>query len=154
MVMEQFKETQIDEQTYDISLKDWGDVTFVSCKPQYIWEDATFYLMKDEQILYKFPHRFPYNGLYKYIGIYDNVGAVAFRDINNDHKKDIIIISYYLMGAGPDGMTPRPGVTIYIASDNSFYIPEELDADIEENVMNENRTIEYICQYARKYFVG
>ena len=43
---------------------------------------------------------------------------------------------------------------IYIASDNSFYIPEELDADIEENVMNENRTIEYICQYARKYFVG
>ena len=58
------------------------------------------------------------------------------------------------MGAGPDGMTPRPGVTIYIASDNSFYILEELDADIEENVMNENRTIEYICQYARKYFVG
>ena len=153
-LLEQIKETQIDEQTYDISLKDWGDVTFVSCKPQYIWEDATFYLMKDEQILYKFPHRFPYNGLYKYIGIYDNVGAVAFRDINNDHKKDIIIISYYLMGAGPDGMTPRPGVTIYIASDNSFYIPEELDADIEENVMNENRTIEYICQYARKYFVG
>lgn len=153
-LLEQIKETQIDEQTYDISLKDWGDVTFVSCKPQYIWEDATFYLMKDEQILYKFPHRFPYNGLYKYIGIYDNVGAVAFRDINNDHKKDIIIISYYLMGAGPDGMTPRPGITIYIASDNSFYIPEELDADIEENVMNENRTIEYICQYARKYFVG
>lgn len=151
-LLEQIKETQIDEQTYDISLKDWGDVTFVSCKPQYIWEDATFYLMKDEQILYKFPHRFPYNGLYKYIGIYDNVGAVAFRDINNDHKKDIIIISYYLMGAGPDGMTPRPGVTIYIASDNSFYIPEELDADIEENVMNENRTIEYICQYAQNYF--
>lgn len=151
-LLEQIKETQIDEQTYDISLKDWGDVTFVSCKPQYIWEDATFYLMKDEQILYIFPHRFPYNGLYKYIGIYDNVGAVAFRDINNDHKKDIIIISYYLMGAGPDGMTPRPGVTIYIASDNSFYIPEELDADIEENVMNENRTIEYICQYAQNYF--
>ena len=42
-------------------------------------------------------------------------------------KKKILLCLYYLMGIGPDGMTPRPGATIYIASDNSFYIPEELE---------------------------
>ena len=41
------------------------------------------------------------------------------------------------MEAGSDGMTPRPGVTIYI--------PEKLDTDIEEKAMNKNHIIEYIC---------
>lgn len=63
-------------------------------------------------------------------------------------------MSYYLMGIGPDGMTPRPGATIYIASDNSFYIPEELEEEIEQNIIGEDRTIENVCQYAQEYFGG
>ena len=58
------------------------------------------------------------------------------------------------MGIGPDGMTPRPGATIYIASDNSFYIPEELEEEIEQNIIGEDRTIENVCQYAQEYFGG
>ena len=51
-------------------------------------------------------------------------------------------------------MTPRPGATIYIASDNSFYIPEELEEEIEQNIIGEDRTIENVCQYAQEYFGG
>ena len=155
-LIEKIRKTQDLEQTYDVSLADWGNVTFVTCNPFKMgyFVDATFYLVKDEQVLYKFPDRFPHNDIIGYIGVFDGVGTVVFQDINNDQKEDIIIMSYYLMGIGPDGMTPRPGATIYIASDNSFYIPEELEEKIEQNIIGEDRTIENVCQYAQEYFGG
>lgn len=155
-LIEKIRKTQDLEQTYDVSLADWGNVTFVTCNPFKMgyFVDATFYLVKDEQVLYKFPDRFPHNDIIGYIGVFDGVGTVVFQDINNDQKEDIIIMSYYLMGIGPDGMTPRPGATIYIASDNSFYIPEELEEEIEQNIIGEDRTIENVCQYAQEYFGG
>ena len=59
-----------------------------------------------------------------------SVGAVAFRDINDDGKSDIIVIVYYYSGAGPTGMVPRPDIRIFIAEENEFYLAEDMAAYI------------------------
>ena len=60
--------------------------------------------------------------------IYNTIegGAVAFRDINDDGKDDIIVIVYYVSGAGPTGMVPRPDIRIFIAEENEFYLAEDM----------------------------
>lgn len=54
------------------------------------------------------------------------MGAVDFCDVNDDKKDDVIIITYYVSGAGPTGMVPRPGVTIYLDGKNEFYLAEDM----------------------------
>ena len=72
----------IPEQSFDVTLDDWGDVTFVSCTP-ISWrvnEEPSFFLVRDDQILYKFPC----NNLKDYGGMFDSIVAFAFRYINDD----------------------------------------------------------------------
>ena len=150
--IEQINKYMIPEQSFDVLFDDWGEVTFVSRKPSPDefgdHKTASFYLIKDEQILYKFPYRFENNSLIGYYtGTFDSVGAVAFRDINDDKKNDIIIITYYNSGAGPTGMVPRPVVTIYLAGENEFYLAKDMITDVEENITEQDRTIANICKY-------
>lgn len=143
--IEEVNKYMIREQTFDVYLDDWGEVTFVSCKiPRSIFTDASFYLIKDEQILYKFPHRFKENRL-EFTGAFDSVGAVAFRDVNDDKKDDIIIISYYVSGAGPTGMEPRPYVTIYLAGESEFYLAEDMIEEVEYD--GKDTTIESVYNF-------
>lgn len=149
--IEQINKYMIPEQSFDVSLDDWGEVQFVSRRPAPgefgDWRVATFYLVKDDQVLYKFPYRFENNSSRGYIGIFDSVGAIAFRDINGDKKDDIIIITYYTSGAGPTGMVPRPGVTIYLAGDSEFCLAEDMIIDVEENIVEQDRTIANIYNF-------
>lgn len=143
--IEEVNEYIIAEQTFDVCLEDWGDVTFATCKiPRSIFTDASFFLIKEEQVLYKFPQRFKENRL-EFTGAFDSVGAVAFRDINDDKKDDIIIISYYVSGAGPTGMEPRPYVTIYLAGESEFYIAEDMIEEVEYS--RKDMTIESVYNY-------
>ena len=147
--MEEVNEYMIPEQTFDVYLDDWGEVTFVSCKiPRSIFTDASFFLVKDEQILYQFPHRFKDNR-FGYTGaiLGDGVGAVGVRDVNFDEKDDIIIISYYESGAGPTGTVPRPYVTIYLAGENEFYLEKYMIAEVECNISGEDTTIENVYNF-------
>ncbi len=143
--IEEVNEYVIEEQTFDVYLDDWGEVTFVSCKiPRSIFTDASFFLIKEEQILYRFPHRFKENRL-EFTGAFDSVGAIAFRDINDDKKDDIIIISYYVSGAGPTGMEPRPYVTIYLAGESEFYLAEDMIEEVEYD--GKDTTIESVYNF-------
>lgn len=105
-------------------------------------------LSGDEQILYRFPYRYENNTIGS-SGMFDNVGAVAFRDVNNDGKKDIIIICYYFSGAGPTGMVPRPDIRIFIAEENEFYLAEDMVTDIEQHILEKDMTIESVCNYLK-----
>ncbi len=140
----------IPEQSFDVSLDDWGEVTFVSCKPTYDVEHeyASFFLLRDEQILYRFPYRYEDNSM-GHEGSFDSVGAVAFRDINDDDKDDIIVIVYYVSGAGPTGMVPRPDIRIFVAEENEFYLAEDMVADIEQHILAKDMAIETICNYLK-----
>lgn len=92
--IEKIEKYKIPEQSFDVYLDDWGEVTFVSCRPSpdelNDWKVASFYLIRDEQILYKFPYRFENNSSMGYIGAFDSVGAVGFRDINDDKKRILL----------------------------------------------------------------
>lgn len=50
----------IEEQSFQVELNDWGEVRFVSYEPapseREMHEDVTFYLLKDDEILYQFPY--------------------------------------------------------------------------------------------------
>lgn len=153
--MEYINQYMIPEQLFDVTLDDWGEVTFVSCKPTYDvdpQEYAAFILIREEQILSRFPYRYENNTMGS-PGMFDIVGAVAFRDINNDEKKDIIIICYYVSGAGPTGMVPRPDIRILLAGENEFNLAEDIIADVEqymvEKDIEKDMTIEYICTYLK-----
>lgn len=145
--IEKLNEYMIPEQSFDVTLDDWGKVTFVSCRPisRRVNEEPLFFLVRDDQILYKFPC----NNLKDYGGLFDSIGAVAFRDINDDGKKDIIIIFNYVSGAGPQGMIPRPALGIFLAGDNEFYLAEDIMEDVEQHILGKDMTIETICNYLK-----
>lgn len=137
--IEKINEYMIPEQSFD--------VTFVSCRP-ISWrvnEEPSFFLVRDDQILYKFPC----NNLKDYGGMFDSIGAVAFRDINYDGKEDIIIIFNYVSGAGPTGMIPRPALRIFLTGENEFYLAEDVMTDVEQHISGKDMTIENICNYLK-----
>lgn len=148
ILIDEIYKYMIPEQSFDVTLDDWGEVTFVACKPTYKIEHeyASFYLLRDEQILYRFPYRYEDNTM-GHEGSFDSVGAVAFRDINDDGKDDIIVIVYYYSGAGPTGMVPRPDIRIFLAEENEFYLAEDIIVDIEQHIFAKDMTIENICNF-------
>ena len=80
----------ITEQSFDVELNDWGEVQFVSYLPTYetLWEDVSFVLAKDNQIIYYFPECYENNSTEKetfefYEKIqkeYDNVKVLYWKD--------------------------------------------------------------------------
>ncbi|MBD5475359.1 MAG: hypothetical protein HDR17_05160 [Lachnospiraceae bacterium] len=125
----------IQEQSFQVELNDWGEVKIVSYKPDFAGgadpqEDVTFYLLKDEKILYQFPyisedHTSDY-------GMYYDVKFVMFTDTNADEKEDVVIGAEYMTGAGPQGAIPHTVVRIYEDNGNYFTYNEELSDKINE----------------------
>ncbi len=149
--IEKINEYKIAEQSFDVWLDGWGEVTFVSCRPQSLdFEDASFFLVKDDRILYEFPYLCEDNSTTDYKGMFDSVGAVGFRDINGDKNTDIIVITYY-SEAGPDGMIPRSGTRIFLAGEREFYLAEDMIADVEGHIAEKDLTIHNIYQYLLSY---
>ncbi len=144
--IEKINKYMIPEQSFDITLDDWGEVQFVSCRPSSCDFEASFFLIRDEQILYKFPYLCEDNKK-NYTGCFDSIGAVSFRDINDDGKEDIIIIFNYFSGSGPTGMVPRPGIRIFLAGENEFYFAEDIMTDVAQHILGKDMTIENIYNY-------
>lgn len=124
----------IEEQSFQVELNDWGEVRFVSYEPapseRDMQEDVTFYLLKDEEILYQFPyisedHTSGY-------GLYWNVKFVMFTDTNADGKEDVVIGAEYMTGAGPQGAIPHTLVRIYEDYGDYFTYNEELSDKIND----------------------
>ena len=140
----------IAEQSFDLDLNDFDEVRFVSYLPTYdtLWEDVSFVLAKDNQIIYYFPAYYENNSTENDgIGIFDSVEAVGFQDIDGDGSKDVIVIINYVTGAGPQGMTPRKTIRIFSAQDNGFVIQYELMEELMENMKEDDISIPAICDY-------
>ncbi len=126
------EERIIEEQSFQIELNDWGEVRFVSYDlaplERYPDEDVTFYLLKDDEILYRFPyigegHRSGY-------GLFCDVKFVMFMDTNADGKEDVVIGAEYMTGAGPQGAIPHVRVRIYEDYGDYFTYNGELSDEI------------------------
>lgn len=140
----------ITEQSFDVDLNGWGEVRFVSYLPTYdtLWEDISFVLAKDNQIVYHFPAYFENNSTeYDSVGMFDSVEAIGFQDIDGDGEKDVIAIINYVTGAGPQGMIPRKSVRIFCSEDNDFVIQNDLMDEIMKNMKEDDISISAICDY-------
>lgn len=71
------------------------------------------------------------------------MAGVAFKDVNNDGLKDVIIIANYIKGKGTD---PFPIANIYFQlDDKSFTTVQSLNEEINGN--GHNKTIHEVIQY-------
>ena len=143
------QERIIQDQSFTVELNDWGSVEFVSYKPEHNgnFDDVSFYLVKNDQVIYEFPYYCEDNCTMGYIGLFDGVEAVGFRDCNNDGKNDIIVIIDYVTGAGPQGMLPRPTARIFLAEENGFYVAEDMMTDVADHIAEKDLTINNVYQY-------
>lgn len=87
---------QIEDQTFDVTLDGWGEVTFAAFLPKENEAgdgDVYFKLLKDGKALFDLPGMTEDNRRpsLKFV----KVAAVSFKDYNGDGKKDIIIINEY-----------------------------------------------------------
>lgn len=89
----------IKEQTFDVTLNDWGEVTFASFARENssyqtdgMNPDVRFCLVKNEEVLYEMPG---YNAEHTNTDMFLAVSAVAFKDYNEDGLLDVITICEY-----------------------------------------------------------
>ena len=140
----------ITEQSFEVDLNDWGEVRFVSYLPTYdtLWEDVSFVLAKDNQIVYHFPAYFENNSTENdSVGMFDSVEAVGFQDIDGDGAKDVVVIINYVTGAGLQGMMPRKTIRIFSSQNNGFVIRYDLIDELMKNMKEDDISISAICDY-------
>lgn len=143
------QERIIKDQSFNIELNDWGDVEFVSYEPDRSvnFDDVSFCLVQDGQIIYEFPNYCEGNNTGNCFGLFDSVEAVGFRDFNNDGLDDIIVIISYVTGVGSQGMIPRPTARIFLAEEKDFRVAEDMITDISEHITEKDLTVDNVYQY-------
>ena len=133
--IEEINEYMIPEQSFDITLNDWGEVRFVTCEPDpskiELLGDVTFYLLKDDEILYRFPYIWEGHIRSGY-GLFWDVKFVMFMDTNDDGKEDIVIGPEYMTGIGPQGAVPHTRIRIYEDCGDYFIYNNELSDKIND----------------------
>lgn len=89
----------IEGQSFEVSLNDWGTVTFASYAPENSsflpngWNpDVRFYLMGGEEVLYELPG---WNEEHTVTDLFLAVSAISFKDYNDDGLLDIITLCEY-----------------------------------------------------------
>ncbi|MBO4456574.1 MAG: hypothetical protein J5802_02515 [Butyrivibrio sp.] len=129
----------IEEQSFDVQLNDWGKVRFLSCSPDSSdpLADATFYLMDGKKVVYKFPAVFKDD--IREWGLFEGISFVAFKDINDDKKDEVIVGVQYSTGAGPQGMIPRTEVRIFEDKGDSFEYSKDLSEHITDSMPEDGR---------------
>lgn len=89
----------IEEQSFEVELNEWGNVTFASYVPEItsflpdgLNPDIRFYLMDEEKMLYEFPG---WNEEHTVTDMFLTISAVAFKDYNEDDLLDVITLCEY-----------------------------------------------------------
>lgn len=140
-LMEVIDRSRIEDQSFEVVLNDWGKVTFVSCMPDFYNEnldsltDASFYLLRDGKVLYKFPDVSDNN--IRETGLCEGVSFVFFEDIDEDNKDEIVVGVLYVSGAGPQGMIPYTEIRIYEDGGNEFVYNKDFSDEINEKLTDE-----------------
>ncbi|ADM72359.2 hypothetical protein PPE_04600 [Paenibacillus polymyxa E681] len=136
-----------ESQSFQTTFEGFGKVRFVStqAKKDEIPKNYFFLLDDRERVVYSFPDLYGNEWWYADEGI----EAVAFKDLNKDGLKDIIIIAYYETGSGPDGAKPFPIADIYFQKKNkTFTTIPALDETLNDK--GHNQTINDVIQYVSK----
>ena len=81
------------------------------------FKNVFFIVNLDNQTIYQLPEYYG-NELYSFA---ESIVNVSFADMNGDDLPDILIVSEYTTGAGPQGMIPRTVVGVYTQKDDGTY---------------------------------
>ena len=138
---------QIEDQTFEVTLDTWGDVTFASYAPAKEDGDVSFQLLNNKQeCIYIFSEEDKDKKLSN--EKFDQIKAVAFRDYNNDGKKDILIISQYIQ---LDTSKAYRQVRLYTQLNGAKEFSR--DNQIEEYLMKnyDNETIDSVLEGIKAY---
>ena len=115
----------IADQTFDVTLRPLGEVTFASYEPdtsEDTFADAVFQIEKGGEVLTQLPAAVKDNtGL----EAFNQVEAVSFYDYNNDAYDDIILILSYDLGAGPQAATPHSVIRYYSGTKEGSFVYED-----------------------------
>ncbi|KJD47555.1 hypothetical protein [Paenibacillus terrae] len=138
-----------ESQSFQTTLEGFGKVRFVSTYGYPEGLRKFFFFLLDEQghIIYPFPE---FYGNHEWVARYGGVEAVAFKDVNKDGLKDVIIISSVDNGIHGSGrVDPFPIAGIYFQKKNkTFTTLPALDQAI--NDQGHNQTIKDVIQYVSK----
>ncbi len=117
----------IADQTFQVDLDVWGDVTFTSYAPDTsvsMFTDVTFALVKDGETVFEFPGMEENN--IRGACIFEGIKAIGFKDYDGDGRKDVIIINQYAPGAGKDIEQVFDEVRVYHNDEQEFVL--DIDA--------------------------
>ena len=131
----------IENQSFSVSLENYGKVKFISgLKREDSNDNAVFYLIDNKNnVLYKYPD---FYGNKK--GMFNNIRAVSFTDVNKDGLKDVVIIADYRTGSNS---STTPICSIYFQKGKEFISNENFDNKI--NVSSNNKDIASVLKYAK-----
>nr|WP_243208170.1 MULTISPECIES: DUF4163 domain-containing protein [unclassified Paenibacillus] len=138
-----------ESQSFQTTLEGFGKVRFVSTYGYPEGFRKFFFFLLDDQghILYPFPN---FYGNREWVARYGGVEAVAFKDVNKDGLKDVIIIADVDNGIhGPGRVDEFPIADIYFQKTNkTFTTLPALDETL--NDQGHNQTIQDVVQYVSK----
>jgi hypothetical protein len=138
-----------ESQSFRTTFEGFGKVRFVSSYGYPEGLRKYFFFLLDDQghIVYSFPKFYGNN---EWVARYGGVEAVAFKDVNKDGLKDVIIIASVDNGIhGPGRVDEFPIAGIYFQKKNkTFTTLPSLDQVI--NDQGHNQTIKAVIQYASK----
>ncbi|MEJ3718591.1 DUF4163 domain-containing protein [Paenibacillus polymyxa] len=138
-----------ESQSFQTTLEGFGKVRFVSTYGYPEGLRKFFFFLLDDQghILYPFPD---FYGNREWVARYGGVEAVAFKDVNKDGLKDVIIIADVDNGIhGPGRIDEFPIADIYFQKKNKTFITlPALDEAL--NDQGHNQTIKDVVQYVSK----
>jgi len=143
------KGKKIKEQSFKVSFENFNNVEFAayaeySSSPPRV----NLYLLKDGEVLYELPD---YYGNKSWS--FDEVIAVAFKDLNFDGLKDIIVMSNYITGMGPSGTEPFRVIDVYFQKENGFEQVNNISEGLNDPKNYENlKTINDVAHYVRKFY--
>lgn len=130
----------IEEQCFNVKLQSYGNVKFISGVKREDGNTVQFYLVdKNENVLYKFPN---FYGNEK--GMFKNISAVSFTDVNGDGLKDVVIAAKYSNGAS-DSVSIG---SIYFAEGKGFASDKKFDDKL--NNSSSDSSIASIISYYKQ----
>nr|WP_254664415.1 DUF4163 domain-containing protein [Paenibacillus polymyxa] len=135
-----------ESQSFQTTLEGFGKVRFVSTYGYPEGLRKFFFFLLDDQghILYSFPE---FYGNHEWVARFGGVEAVAFKDVNKDGLKDVVVIANVDNGIhGPGRVDEFPMAEIYFQKKNkTFTTLPALDQAL--NDQEHNQTVKDVIQY-------
>lgn len=133
-----------EDQSFSTEFENFGKVRFVSggVEGENPFELRLYLTDNNGDVIYSFPDF--YGNRWSML---TEVSAVAFKDVNKDGLKDIIIIAYYMTGVGETGAQEFPVAGIYFQSEKEFINISDIDEKI--NGEGKNVSIDQVIEFTK-----